>query len=95
VDIADTPADFQVRRSNNYAVSAALKEHGISSHMLHLPDDPEIMQTQLERCLYEYDVILLSGGVSMGKFDYVPEALDKLQVKKLFHKVRQRPGKRF
>jgi molybdopterin molybdotransferase len=95
VDIADTPATFQVRRSNNYAVSAALKEHGISSHMLHLPDDPEIMQTQLQRCLEEYDVILLSGGVSMGKFDYVPEALDKLHVKKLFHKVKQRPGKPF
>jgi molybdopterin molybdotransferase len=95
VDIADTPATFQVRRSNNYAVSAALKQHGVPAHMLHLPDDQEIMQTQLQRCLEEYDVILLSGGVSMGKFDYVPEALDKLQVKKLFHKVRQRPGKPF
>jgi molybdopterin molybdotransferase len=95
VDIADIPATFQVRRSNNYAVSAALKQHFVTAHMLHLPDDPEIMQTQLQRCLEDYDVILLSGGVSMGKFDYVPEALDKLQVKKFFHKVRQRPGKPF
>ncbi len=52
-------------------------------------------KNQLKRCIDEYDVIILSGGVSMGKFDYVPPALNKLAVKKLFHKVQQRPGKPF
>jgi molybdopterin molybdotransferase len=37
----------------------------------------------------------MSGGVSMGKFDYVPDVLEDLSVKKLFHKVKQRPGKPF
>jgi molybdopterin molybdotransferase len=95
VDIGDMPATFQVRRSNNYALRAALKQYGVSSDMLHLPDAPDIIQTRLQQCVQDYDVILLSGGVSMGKFDFVPEALEKLQVKKLFHKVRQRPGKPF
>jgi len=38
---------------------------------------------------------LLSGGISMGKFDYIPKALEELQVQQLFHKVAQRPGKPF
>jgi molybdopterin molybdotransferase len=40
-------------------------------------------------------VILLSGGISMGKFDYIPQALEQVGVAKLFHKVQQRPGKPF
>ena len=45
--------------------------------------------------MQQYDVIILSGGVSEGKFDYIPKALDECGVKKLFHKVQQRPGKPF
>jgi molybdopterin biosynthesis enzyme len=59
--------------------------------MLHLPDDAAIIEARLADCVQAYDVILMSGGVSMGKFDYVPDALEKLAVKKLFHKVAQRP----
>jgi molybdopterin molybdotransferase len=95
VDIQDVPAAFQVRRSNNYALRAALKQYGVPADMQHLPDDEAIIEARLADCVRAYDVVLLSGGVSMGKFDYVPEALERLQVKKLFHKVRQRPGKPF
>ena len=45
--------------------------------------------------VYEYDVVLISGGVSKGKYDFVPVILDKLGVQKLFHQVAQRPGKPF
>ncbi|HEV8083179.1 MAG TPA: molybdopterin molybdotransferase MoeA [Chitinophagaceae bacterium] len=95
IEINETPTPFQLRRSNNYTLQAVLKQYVLHAEMLHLPDDPEVIEKQLERCIDGFDVILLSGGVSMGKFDYVPPALDKLQVKKLFHKVRQRPGKPF
>lgn len=95
IEINETPTPFQVRRSNNYTLQSILKQYALHADMLHLPDDPGIIEEQLGRCLGEYDVIILSGGVSMGKFDYVPPALDKLHVKKLFHKVRQRPGKPF
>jgi molybdopterin molybdotransferase len=60
-----------------------------------LPDNPQTIKEKLQACLDNYDVILLSGGVSMGKFDYVPQALEGLGIVKLFHKVRQRPGKPF
>ena len=95
IEINETPAPFQVRRSNNYTLRAVLKQYALHADMLHLPDEPTIIQEQLERCINEHDIIILSGGVSMGKFDYVPPALEKLEVRKLFHKVQQRPGKPF
>ena len=95
VEVADTPSPYQVRRSNIYTVAAVLKQQGIEAGQLHLPDDPEIIRNQLKQCIENYDVIILSGGVSMGKFDYIPKAMEELQVNMLFHKVMQRPGKPF
>jgi molybdopterin molybdotransferase len=95
VDVADTPNAYQIRRSNNYTIKAVLSNHNIRADMLHIPDDPEATQTQIRECLQNYDVLLLSGGISMGKFDYIPQALEDLRVDKLFHKVAQRPGKPF
>ena len=93
--VNETPLPYQVRRSNNYAIKATLEEYGITPGMLHLPDNHAVIKQELKTCLDNYDVILLSGGISMGKFDYVPQVLDELAVKKLFHKVQQRPGKPF
>jgi len=95
VNVAAQPTDWQVRRSNNYAVRAVLQQYGLQADMLHIPDEPEITKEQISNCIAQYDVLILSGGVSMGKFDYVPQALEELQVTKLFHKVQQRPGKPF
>ncbi len=95
VEISETPTTFQIRRSNNYTLHAMLLEYGLRADMQHLPDDQDIIEKKMEECIAVYDVIILSGGVSMGKFDYVPAALDKLGIKKLFHKVQQRPGKPF
>ncbi len=95
VEVDETPAPYQIRRSNNYTVKAVLQQHGLMAAMLHIPDDPITTQTEITQCLKGYDVILLSGGVSMGKFDYLPQALEQTGVAKLFHKVKQRPGKPF
>ena len=95
VEVKDTPSLYQIRRSNNYTVKAILNKYHIKADMLHLPDQQEIINTQLKYCLEQYDVILLSGGVSMGKFDFIPNELKKLGVEQLFHKVQQRPGKPF
>ncbi len=95
VDVDATPTPYQVRRSNSYAVKAVLQQHGVLADTLHIPDEPTITCTQIESCLAKYDVILLSGGISMGKFDYVPQVLEELSIQKLFHKVQQRPGKPF
>ncbi|TSD66820.1 molybdopterin molybdotransferase MoeA [Inquilinus sp. KBS0705] len=95
VDVADTPAQYQIRRSNNYTIKAVLQQQGLQADMLHIPDDLAATKQQIQYCLQSYDVLLLSGGVSMGKFDYIPKALEDLEVAKLFYKVQQRPGKPF
>jgi len=95
VDVTDTPLPYQIRRSNNYAIHAALQHYGMEAAMLHLPDDPGIIRQEVARCQTEFDVLLLSGGVSMGKFDYIPQALEATGVQMHFHKVKQRPGKPF
>ncbi|MEO3406511.1 molybdopterin molybdotransferase MoeA [Mucilaginibacter sp. CAU 1740] len=95
VDGDQTPSPYQIRKSNSYTVKAVLKKHNIDADILHIPDDPAITKEKIQHCLKNYDVLLLSGGISMGKFDYIPQALEDLGVEKLFHKVAQRPGKPF
>ncbi|MFL5731325.1 MAG: molybdopterin molybdotransferase MoeA [Cytophagaceae bacterium] len=95
VEIHENPLPYQIRSSNDYAIRAVLQPYGASPDMLHIPDDPELSVQKISECIEKYDVILLSGGVSMGKYDYIPQALEKLSVSKLFHKVLQKPGKPF
>ncbi|MBC7554534.1 MAG: molybdopterin molybdotransferase MoeA [Taibaiella sp.] len=94
-DIDAIPEPQQIRRSNSYTIQAILREYNIQAQLLHIPDNEADTAEQLGACIQGYDVVILSGGVSMGKFDYVPAALEQLGVTKLFHKVRQRPGKPF
>ena len=87
-------AEWQIYRSNVYAVMAALQRRGFAQPTLeHLPDDPAILRARLGAHLESHDVLILSGGVSMGRFDYVPQVLGELNVRVVFHKVAQRPGK--
>jgi len=95
VDVSETPTPYQIRRSNGYTVKSVLIQHGLTANTLHIPDEPATIKKQLAICLENYDVLLLSGGVSMGKFDHIPKALSDLKVNQLFHKVQQRPGKPF
>jgi molybdopterin molybdotransferase len=95
VDVEATPSPYQIRKSNSYMLQAVLAGQGLKADIRHIPDDPEIIKQQLQICLQNYDVLLLSGGISMGKFDYIPQALKDLQVNQVFHKVQQRPGKPF
>ena len=84
----------QVRRSNVYAVVAALRRHGFQRVADdHLQDDAAEIKRRLKFHLETHDVLVLSGGVSMGKLDFVPRVLDELGVHRVFHKVSQRPGR--
>ena len=84
----------QVRRSNAYAIVSALREHGFQRVADdHIRDDAEELRARLRFHLETHDVLVLSGGVSMGRFDLVPKVLEELDVRTIFHKVAQRPGK--
>ncbi|MBL7943332.1 MAG: molybdopterin molybdotransferase MoeA [Flavobacteriales bacterium] len=95
VPIASQPLPHQVRRSNVESLLMMLGREGIDAHEAHLPDDQDAITEVLHRALSEYDVILLSGGVSKGKFDLLPAELERLGVTKYFHGVKQKPGKPF
>lgn len=93
VGVNQTPADHQIRKSNPYFLQSLCEHHGIQHRHVHLPDHKESMMQELRVLAEECDVLLISGGVSMGERDYVAEILKNLGVKIHFHKVAQRPGK--
>ena len=87
-------AAHEVRLSNGPALVAMLRQQGFSNTAdEHLVDEPAVLRERLATILGEADVLILSGGVSMGQADYVPQVLDDLGVKLVFHKISQRPGK--
>ena len=93
VEVTQQPLPHQIRRSNDRALRAALTEMDIPSTSFHFMDERVAMEKQLKEMMNEFDIILLSGGVSKGKFDFVPDVLKSLGIQKIFHQVSQRPGK--
>ena len=95
VPVDDSPLPYQIRRSNVHTVVAQLRSWGLAPDELHLPDERASIRKTMADCLERYELLILSGGVSKGKLDFVPEVLDELGVQKHFHQVQQRPGKPF
>ncbi|SDS44629.1 molybdopterin molybdochelatase [Polaribacter sp. KT25b] len=95
VGVDEIPLEHQIRRSNVFTLVSLLERLHISSETAHITDDKPILKSKIEAYLQEYDVLLFSGAVSKGKYDFLPEVFDELGVEKLFHKVTQRPGKPF
>lgn len=95
VEVGENPGDHQIRRSNVFTMVSLLEKLQIKADSAHILDDKEILKAKIEAYLNDYDVLIFSGAVSKGKYDFIPEVLNELGVKKLFHEVKQRPGKPF
>tara|TARA_B110000091_G_C13765908_1_gene454377 strand:+ start:296 stop:1483 length:1188 start_codon:yes stop_codon:yes gene_type:complete len=95
VGVDEIPLEHQIRRSNVFTLVSLLERLNIPSETAHITDDKSILKSKIEGYLQEYDVLLFSGAVSKGKYDFLPEVFEELDVEKLFHKVAQRPGKPF
>ncbi|HBK87710.1 MAG TPA: molybdopterin molybdenumtransferase MoeA, partial [Cytophagales bacterium] len=93
VDIPDSPLPHQIRRSNSYTIKAAIAQLGGTSSLFHIADDRNLLERDLAKIINEYPVVILTGGVSKGKFDLVPASLEQVGVEKIFHEVSQKPGK--
>lgn len=94
VDPGSPVLPHQVRRSNDYAIeSAILARNAGTVTRVFVDDDRERMINLIGTRLESSDVLVLSGGVSMGRYDYVPEVLEALRIELVFHKVSQRPGR--
>ena len=88
-----THREHQVRRSNAHALVAALRGHGFANVVDdHILDSEEMLRDRLARHLAKRDVLILSGGVAKGRFDFVPRVLQSLHVDEVFHQIAQRPG---
>jgi len=96
IEINKSVEDHQVYRSNEYTVEAILKNNSFQNiSRFHFPDKKAELKSSLKKLLQDFDILILSGGVSMGKFDFIPVILKELRVELLFHKIKQRPGKPF
>ncbi len=95
VGVSETPEEHQIRRSNVFTLVSILERLNIKAETAHISDDKNLLLSKISSFLNNFDVLLFSGAVSKGKFDFIPEVLNDLGVKKLFHTVKQRPGKPF
>lgn len=84
----------QVYESNSFLLRVALQRININNPtVLKADDDLESLKTLLNQALTQSDLVLLTGGVSVGDYDFVVEATKLCGVTQCFHKVKQRPGK--
>ncbi len=93
VDPGSNVGDVEIRNSNLPVLKAFFKKWNIiPSYCHHAPDNVGALRNALEKAL-AFDIVVVSGGVSAGDADHVPEVLNELGVEKLFHKVAIKPGK--
>jgi molybdopterin molybdotransferase len=86
----------QVYESNSYSLRAALQQLHISEVKVYKAKDTlEIVKQVMKEALQQSDIIFLTGGVSVGDYDFVAAAATQNGVEKIFHKIKQRPGKPF
>jgi molybdopterin molybdotransferase len=93
VDVHESPKTHQIRKSNVHVLQNVLKDHGISAEIDHIRDDATNIEDRFTKYFDSYDVLILSGAVSKGKYDFIPPTFEKMKVEKLFHRIKQRPGK--
>jgi molybdopterin molybdotransferase len=94
INPSDFPAISQIRNSNAYQLDAQITraggtaiEYGIA------PDNENITYEIIQKAIHECDIVIITGGVSMGDFDFVPGVLIRSGVKILFDRVNVQPGK--
>jgi molybdopterin molybdotransferase len=86
----------EVYESNSVSLSAALQKAGIIDiDIFHARDELSFVQLALKNALEKSDVILLTGGISVGDYDFVLNATVQCGIEKHFHKIKQKPGKPF
>jgi molybdopterin molybdotransferase len=94
IDPSDIPGISQIRNSNAYQLGAQVTraggegiDYGIA------PDNESVTFEMIEKAIHESDIVIITGGVSMGDFDFVPSVLEHAGVKILFDQVNVQPGK--
>ncbi len=93
-DPGTTPEFGKVYESTSFALLAALKQLHIDDVVVYKSaDDIDMLTRILKAALTKSDIVLMTGGVSVGDYDFTVKASENCGVKKIFHKIKQKPGK--
>lgn len=93
LDVHDKLVPGKIRNSNSYMISAQIERAGgVVKYFGQLPDDFDTCFEAVKNALSKVDVLITTGGVSVGDFDYLPAIYEKLEAEVLFNKVAMRPG---
>ena len=94
IPVHESPLPHQLRQSNGITLLSAIENWGpINATWDHLPDELQATTIGITQALELSDLVILSGGISKGRKDFVRPALESLRCAPLFHGVAQRPGK--
>ena len=96
IDLGEKCKPWQIWRSNPYGIKAQLHNLGLGDDHIdffHINDDAAELFIRLKKIIEDYDMVIMSGGVSAGKYDFVHTTLADLGVTQHFHKVAQKPGR--
>ncbi len=83
----------QIYESNTTTLKMAFQQFGIQVTCSTVKDNYEETRTHIQSLLSEYDLLITSGGISVGDYDFVGKALTEIGVEEKFYKVKQKPGK--
>lgn len=84
----------EIYESNGAMLTAVLKELGyLKNTMVAIKDDYDSTKRVLKETIEQHDVVIVTGGVSVGDYDFVEKALNEIKVEEIFYKVKQKPGK--
>lgn len=95
-EVAETPEDLHAGKvfdANGPLLKAWFKDYGLHVEVLHIADEAELVTQCFEHLKQQYDVIISTGGVSVGDYDFVRPCAFETDFEQIFWKVKQKPGK--
>ncbi|MCH6265213.1 gephyrin-like molybdotransferase Glp [Neobacillus citreus] len=93
LDVGDPLVPGKIRNSNSHMIAAQIERvGGIVHYFGKLPDEFDTCFEAVKNAVNKVDLLITTGGVSVGDFDYLPEIYEKLGAEVLFNKVAMRPG---
>ncbi len=87
------PAPGRIFSSNGEMLLACLRQEGMEGTLLYAPDDEDALKATLHKAMQQNELVITTGGVSVGDLDLVRPTLELLGTRTVFHKVAQKPGK--